>query len=120
MYGSFSFREESDIYDHLAVSVTGDQLTQTYLDQRRDLELENRGGARARVDQVEVGQVDSVVAEDDGGLTISASWGVSGSVNHFGHTHYRRNRYDAVLHLRPVDGVWKISSIDVREEQRVL
>jgi hypothetical protein len=120
VYCSFSFRDENDIYDHLAVSVTGDQLTETYLDPRRALELENRGGARARLDQVEVTQVDSVTAEYDGGLAISASWDVSGSVNHFGHTHYRRNRYSAVLHLRPIEGVWKISAIDVREEQRVL
>ena len=102
------------------VSVTGEQLTDIYLEHRRALDLENRGGARARVDRVEVTQVDSVVNEADGGLTVTARWNVSGSVNHFGHTHYRRNRYAALVRLLPVDGVWKITQIDVRDEEREL
>ena len=35
VYRSFDFRQENAIYDQLALSVSGDQLTEIYLDQRR-------------------------------------------------------------------------------------
>ena len=54
VYRAFEFREESDAYDRLAVSVTGDTLSEIYLEHRRSLEMEERGGARARVETVEV------------------------------------------------------------------
>ena len=55
-----------------------------------------------------------------GGLRADLSWTVSGSVNHFGHVHYRQNSYTAELHLQAVDGEWKIRDIEVLEERRVL
>jgi hypothetical protein len=118
VYRSFDFREESAIYDQLSISVSGDQLTDIYLDQRRALELENRGGARARVETVDVLSVDSVRPTPEG-VNVTARWNVSGSVNHFGHTHYRQNAYHATLQLIPTDGVWKIIGIDVYEEKRI-
>ena len=45
VYRAFDFRDESDVYDRLSMSVMGDQLTQIYLQNRQSLELENRGGA---------------------------------------------------------------------------
>jgi hypothetical protein len=118
VYRSFDFRQENAIYDQLALSVSGDQLTEIYLDQRRALELENRGGARARVETVKVLDIESVQTTKRG-ADITARWNVSGSVNHFGHTHYRQNAYHATLQLIPVDGVWKIIGIDVYEEKRI-
>lgn len=118
IYRAFDFRQESTIYDQLAISVTGEQLTEIYLGQRRALELENRGGARARVENVEVESIEGLNPNGDG-VDVHARWNVSGSVNHFGHTHYRQNAYDAILHLMPVDGVWKITAIEVNEEKRI-
>ncbi len=120
VYRSFDLRDEEAIYDRMAVSVTGDQLTEVYLDNRRALELENRGGARARVDEVEVLEVNSVRRDGEGGFRVEATWNVSGSVNHFGHVHYRQNRYDAAIHLLAIDGAWKIRRIELLDERRVL
>jgi len=120
VYRSFGLRDEEAIYDRLAVSVTGEQLSEVYLENRRALELENRGGARARVDEVEVLEVRSIRRADDGGYEVDATWTVVGSVNHFGHVHYRQNRYDALIHLAAVDGVWKIRGIEVLDERRIL
>jgi hypothetical protein len=120
VYRSFGLREEGAIYDRLAVSVTGDKLSEVYLESRRVLELENRGGARARVDEVEVLEVRSVRRDGEGGFMVESTWTVSGSVNHFGHVHYRRNRYDATLHLAAEDGVWKVREIEVLDERRLL
>lgn len=120
IYRAFDLRNEGAIYDRLAVGVTGEQLSEVYLSHRHALEIENRGGARARVDDVEVLDVRSVRRGQQGGLRVETAWMVSDSVNHFGHIHYRRNRYDAVLHLLAVEGAWKIRKIDIRDERRVL
>ena len=107
-------------YDRLALTITGEQLSEIYLDTRRALELENRGGARAKIDEVEILNVHSIGQPDDGGFAVDLTWTVSGSVSHFGHTHYRRNRYRAVVVILETGGHWKIRSIQVVEQQRVL
>ena len=58
--------------------------------------------------------------DGEGGFRAEVSWTVSGSVNHFGHVHYRQNRYEAELHLEAIDGVWKLRGIELLDERRVL
>ncbi len=120
VYRAFEFREESAAYDRLAVSVTGETLTEVYLEHRRALEMEERGGARARVEAVEVHAVESVEPSEQGGFGAVASWTVGGTVTHFGHRHFRENRYRALVSVVPVDDLfWKIRSIDMLQEERV-
>jgi hypothetical protein len=118
VYRAFEFREESAAYDRLAASVTGDTLTQIYLEHRLSLEMEERGGARARVEAVEVQSVEEVTSAGPGFEAV-ASWTVGGTVTHFGHRHFRENRYRASVAVVPVDDDWKIRSIEVLEETRV-
>ena len=120
IYRSFEYRSEEDIYDKLAISVVGEQLTEIYLESRRALELENRGGARARVDQVDVTEISSIHSAPGKQLLVQGEWRVGGSVTHFGHTHYRHNLYVAAITLTYVDSVWKIKRIDVLDEHRLL
>jgi len=120
VYRSFDLRDESAIYDRLKLAVTGDKLEEVYLENRQALELGNRGGARAQVDEVEVLEVRTVRREEDGGFRVEATWTVSGSVNHFGHVHYRQNRYDAALHIITVEGAWKITGLELIDEKRLL
>jgi hypothetical protein len=82
--------------------------------------LENRGGARARIDEVEILDINSVEATDDGGLEIDGIWKVSGSVNHYGHTHYRQNINQASINIIPDEGIWKILQMNMIDEKRVL
>jgi len=119
VYRAFEFREESDAYDRLAVSVTGDTLSEIYLEHRRSLEMEERGGARARVETVEVPEVRQVSPADNGGFVADAVWVVGGTVTHFGHRHFRQNRYDARVSLVPVDNTWKIHTIELFDEERI-
>ena len=46
-------------------------------------------------------------------------WTVGGTVTHFGHRHFRQNRYNMQVTLVPIDETWKISAIEVLEEERV-
>jgi hypothetical protein len=119
VYRAFEFREESAVYDRLAVSVTGETLTDVYLEHRRALEMVERGGARARVEAVDVPEVRSVEAGTEGGFDVEATWTVGGTVTHFGHRHFRQNRYDARVTLVAVEGNWKIRAIELLDEVRL-
>ncbi len=120
VYRSFDYRKESDVYDRLAISVLGDQLSQIYIEQRKGLEIENRGGAKAKVNDVEILEVYEVKTglKDDYGIEIS--WKINGSVSHFGHMHYRQNRYRAIIWITPDKGNWKIEKIEMLDEERLM
>jgi hypothetical protein len=112
------FRDEGLIFDRLAVSVTGETLTEVYLEQRRTLEMEERGGAQARVEAVEILDTDEI-ERDGSGFRLRATWTAAGMVTHFGHRHFRQNRYDAMLTIVPVQDTWKIRSIEILEQDRL-
>ena len=118
VYRALEFRQEEAIYDRLAVSVTGETLTEVYLEQRRALEIEERGGAQARVETVEVQEARDIESTAEG-FSVRGEWTVGGMVTHFGHRHFRQNRYDARVGIEPVDGTWKIRSIEVLEQERL-
>ena len=118
VYRAFDFRDEEIIYDTLAHSVNGDLLTETYLETRRGLELASQGGARAKVQEIEMLEVD---ADGEGpGFRATSTWNVAASVGHWGHIHQRRNQYVAELRIEPVDGVWKITSLELIEEKYLI
>jgi hypothetical protein len=118
IYRALEFRDEATIYDRLAVSVIGETLTEVYLEQRRALEIEERGGAQARVEAVEVLEASAIESRDTG-FEVRSTWTVGGMVTHFGHRHFRQNRYDARIGIVPDAGNWKIQSIEVLEQERV-
>ena len=120
VYRSFDYRNESDVYDRLAISVVGDQLTQTYIEQRKGLEIENRGGAKAKVNDVEVLDVYDIQSGPNNDYGIEVEWKINGSVSHFGHMHYRQNRYRAIIWILPDNGNWKIENIEMLDEERLM
>ena len=120
VYRSFDYRNEEAVYDRLSISVMGDQLTKTYIEQRKGLEIENRGGASAKVEKVEILEIHNVISGAENDFGIEATWTINGSVSHFGHMHYRQNRYRAVIWISPKDGNWKISNIEMIDETRLL
>jgi hypothetical protein len=117
VYRAFDFRDEETIYDTLAHSVTGNLLTDTYLETRRGLELASQGGARAKVQAIEMLNVE---AERQGrGFRARSTWNVTASVGHWGHIHQRRNQYVAEMTVEPVDGEWKITGLELVQEERL-
>ena len=64
--------------------------------------------------------INTAVAEGEYSFAADAAWTVSGSVNHFGHTHYRRNYYHAMVTLVTDKGSWKIKDIELIDEKRLL
>ena len=117
VYTSFDFRDESTIYDALDQSLVGDLLTDVYLQTKKSLELASQGGARVKVKAVHLEKADFQPL--DQGFQATCTWDVMGSVGHWGHIHQRVNRYEAELDIQPVEGQWKITSLEILEEQRV-
>ncbi len=117
-YRAFDFREESDIYDKLAVSNDGDLLSEVYIQTKKGMVLESQGGIQVKVKDVELLEVEEVTSEKEG-LTYHVKWIVSGDVGHWGHIHRRINQYSAHLSIIAVDGVWKVSGIEITEEIRL-
>jgi len=120
VYRAFDFRDESDVYDKLAISVQGDLLTDIYLQNRKSFAVQKAGGAQARVNEVDVLVATARPAADkSGSFVLDASWTAQGSVGHWGHVHTRKNYYDAAITIAVVDGAWKITAMDLLEERRV-
>jgi hypothetical protein len=119
IYRAFDFRDEGTIYDVLERSVTGDLLTQTYLETRRGLELASQGGARAKVKQMEMIRVEPRKLTGEPGFAARCVWNVSGAVGHWGHIHQRTNQYEAEMTVQPVNGVWKLTRLELLQEERI-
>ena len=118
VYRAFDYRGEEVIYDVLEKSVSGELLTDIYLETQKGLELANQGGARVKVKTTEVSNAE-LVDRDGNRLTIASEWNVSGSVGHWGHIHQRTNAYRANLEISEIDGVWKLTGLEILEEQRL-
>ena len=120
IYRSFDFRKEEDVYDRLATSVSGNLLSEIYLQNRKSLVVTQAGGARARVKEVEILDVDVNQLDDRAlGLLFHAKWTAMGTVGHWGHIHIRKNQYEANITVEPVDGAWKITDLELLEEKRI-
>ncbi|MDP6553189.1 MAG: hypothetical protein QGG71_00895, partial [Pirellulaceae bacterium] len=123
-YRAFDYRDESEIYDALAKSVDGRLLRDLYLKMRRGLEMQEQGGAVSRVREVvieEGGQPPSPIeaTHDARGFGFRCKWTVKGSVQHWGHLHSRTNQYVALFRVEPRDNAWKITKMEVLDEQRL-
>jgi hypothetical protein len=121
IYRAFDYDAEGDVYDALARSVAGPLLDETYTSIHGSLVNSEAGGARSRVESVELLETD--VLEPAGGagpaFDVVARWRVSGSVFHFGHSHDRTNEYRARYGVVPTDAGWRIAACRVLEERRV-
>ena len=120
VYRALDFRQEEVVFDRLAQSLSGDILERVYLEMRKGLRLENQGGARVRVREVELLDVIAQESAEPGTLRYRTRWNATGSVGHWGHTHLRTNSYDALISLNRPGNHWKIAEINIIEEQRVI
>ena len=120
VYRSFDFKNESDIYDKLSTSIDGDLLRQIYLEIRKNLQYENTGGAKAKIQGIELENLSPKQLGNGNGYEYDTNWTVEGNVEHWGHIHNRTNRYNALITVNNIDGIWKITKFQLNDEQRVM
>ncbi len=119
-YRAFDFREEEDVYDKLAFSISGDLLAEVYLQNRQSFAIQKAGGAQAKIKAVEIQEATARRLDDRPlAYAVNGRWTALGSVGHWGHVHMRQNLYDAIVTVEAVDGSWKITELDLLEEQRI-
>ena len=117
-YRAFDFREESDVYDKLAISNDEELLAELYIQTKKSMVLESQGGIQVKVKDVEIMEVEEVSSDEDG-VAFKCKWMVKGDVGHWGHIHSRTNQYEAILNVKPENGIWKLYEIDIIEEVRL-
>ena len=120
IYRAFDFRKEEHVYDKLALTVSGDLLTDIYLQNRKSLAIQKAGGAQAKIKEVKI--LDIVTSPLDSsnlGYLFNTTWTALGSVGHWGHVHIRENQYEAVLQVEAKDNVWKITGLELLDEKRI-
>ena len=101
------------------MSVSGELLTDIYLETKRSLVLANQGGAEARVADVALASIEVLPDAPPGSFRVRADWTVNGSVGHWGHIHKRSNRYLADLDIAIDNGQWKLADMNVLQEERL-
>lgn len=118
VYRSFDHHDENLIYDRLAKSISGELLSDVYLETRKSMEVKNQGGLRISVKEVTVTELESV---DDNveEPTYRCRWRVSGWIGHWGHVHRRENEHVAQIKIAARDGSWKITAMELLDEQPV-
>jgi hypothetical protein len=118
VYRAFDYRGEETVYDVLARSVGGDLLSDVYLETRQGLVLANQGGAQVKVKDIEM-QESRLLDNSPEQFTVEARWNVFGSVGHWGHIHQRTNTYLANITVADIDGAWKVTALDILQEERL-
>lgn len=119
-YRAFMLKEDEDIYDTLARSVSGEFLSEVYLQNRETMRMSDSDGAVAIIQKLDIKSIDSLAPKKDGSIGIAANWDVYGSVYHQKHVHYRCNTYTAEVIIKPTENHWKLVKIQLLDEQRVL
>ena len=128
IYRAFDYTAEADVYDALSRSVDGRLLDRLYNEIYRSLIMYEEGGAVSRVKSVEplTAQVLSVgtLTLEPGtpgtlGFQVRARWQVEGEVYHWGHSHTRRNEYEADYTVLSTSVGWRIAASAIREQFRV-
>ncbi|MHC4274612.1 MAG: hypothetical protein ACYSUR_13215 [Planctomycetota bacterium] len=119
-YRAFILEDEEAVYDVLARSVAGEYLSEVYLESREALRMDDSDAALSIVDRLDVRSIESMERSEESGVTIVASWEVYGSVFHWGHIHFRCNTYRAQVTIVPADGYWKLTDLQVLDQERVI
>ncbi len=124
LFRAFDYKTEEDVYDALAQTTEGPLLKKVYLDMRRSLEVEEQGGAVANIDRIEIMEGEPVAGMETATRILPPDfayrciWELEGTVEHWGHIHRRTNRYEALFHVRRVDGLWKFTEFQTLNEEQ--
>ena len=118
IYHALNLDDESQTYDRLAEQVSGDLVTDLYLDSRRRLVAGTREGASVVVRQVAVQDVGAPRTTEGENPAYPCRWTVTAKVTHWQHSHQRRNVYEGDLRLAVEDDRWKLVALNLRSEER--
>ncbi|MGD8985452.1 MAG: hypothetical protein PVI53_15610 [Desulfobacteraceae bacterium] len=119
-YRAFMLDKDEEIYDVLARSVDGEFLSEVYLQNKEALRMDATEGVMGIVHRLDIKSIESMKPLKNGTIIIVANWDVYGSVSHWKHIHFRCNTYRAEVTIVPTENYWKLTGIQLLDEQRVI
>jgi len=122
VYRAYDYRDEEDVYDALQYSCSGEFLEELYLGILSGLRMQEQGGSIAKVQKVEVRDMNILPEDSRDEAVIDCTWSVTGTVEHWGHLHTRENEYSALLTIsleKKENELGKIKAFEVTDEKRV-
>ena len=119
-YRAVMLENDEETYEVLARSVDGEFLSEVYLQNREAFRGNSPDAALSFIDRLDVKSIESKTRLENGAIAIVANWDVFGSVLHWDHIHFRCNTYKAVVTIAPAEDYWKLTHVQVLEEQRVV
>ena len=120
VYRAYDYQSESDVYDALEHSCSGELLEELFLKIQSGLRMREQGGAIARVEKVTVSDMSPLKGNRDDEAIVDCTWSVTGTVEHWGHVHTRENEYSAHMAISLTsEGRGRITEFDVIDEKRV-
>ena len=124
IYRAFDYKDESAIYDSLARSLAPSLIDtvygEVYGSMRMQLELAEEAACEIRSVRVLDAKPVLPEAPTEPWFDVVARWEVIGTVRHWGHGHWRTNRYSARYRVRwdAADG-WRIGEVEILEQARL-
>lgn len=120
LYLSVEATTDEEALDLLAASADGELLRDLYLRLVRSFRVVDDSGTLPIADEINILRERKIgAAGRDGGFDYSCIWEVTGRVEHWGHVHSRRYRYEGEFRIEPRDGQWKMTSLDLRDARIV-
>jgi hypothetical protein len=116
VYRAFDAPGREAVADTLERSIAGN-LTDALLEAGRSLDLLSDSGGRATVEDVEL--VAMEMKDSEIGIEARCTWTVTTVTSRWGHSRHRVHRVVADLRIEPVDGVWKITGMDLAGRPRL-
>lgn len=104
----------------LRISVSPAALAEIKPELNRALVIEMQGGSIATIKEVggfAVKNIQPITGEK--GFRASTEWSVEASGSHWGHPHFRIFRFNALMEIAPIDGVWKLTGITITSARSV-
>jgi hypothetical protein len=118
-YLAFNLESEEGAFDALAKTLADDLIADVYLDSRRRLTEGIRKGATVTVKDVTVTGLELLPPrEADAGALYRCQWTVLARVEHWQHTHLRRNSYVGTIGVAVAEDNWRIAQLELTDEQR--
>ena len=122
IYRAFDYEDEGQIYDLLARSVSGDLLVKTYDEIHESLTMKLEEAAICEVRSVRTidSEVQLPAVARKPAFQVLSTWEVIGTVRHWGHGHWRKNRSRALYDVSWLEGVgWRIDGVEVIDQRRL-
>ena len=122
IYLAFDYEKEEQIYNLLDRSVSGELLPKLYDEIHESLlmRLEEVAVCDVRAVRILDSELLTATGSDEALFTMRAEWEVIGTVQHWGHGHWRKNFSRADYDVRWIPGTgWRITEVDVIEQRRL-